>query len=657
MKASLSSHPIVQAGLSLIVVRLIVLLVMAIIVGIGSWSDAVLSYLSVAAWHAGEAVILVAILLLAWKSIPPLRIPISAFALPLFMVLLFLSVSDPILQSIIGERLTPSTLRHFKGPSLFVSDNFWMPVKANWIRVSLAMAVLLAYVGWLAMLFIRKGLQPRQTPVRIAQPAGMLALGAALIAVPASLSSRPVLQPVEIAYFKELAGLDKASIDVSDKEAVARIRSFVGLPPGARWLDTRYPLVYAQAPDAGRDVAAIERPDIFLIGIESLRGENLRHINPGGPWHVETPNLQRLADKGVVFPRYISNAFPTGPGYMSLTYSVWPHPSKRIIPEFKHIFLDGISQRLRSLGYTTVHAEGDPNFDRKSAWVEGNFSAQIDLRALRVPQTQNQLVNHLISWIETQDRREPRDPLFAVMLTPQPHMPYEWPVDETERLDFGDSLVDNYKHSLNYVDKHLGRLFRFLEGRDRWRNTVIIVTGDHANFDDQKKTVSTPVNDTQWTSAMIIGPERLIGKPRRVAAPASHVDLHPTILKLVRDGRPTANLGRDLLQDVSRGRLYALAVRNGGTRLDMGDVTMILEKHSARRATFRGSFPFDSNSEPGGDALPVSAEQVAGVVRIWTYLLEANRVWNPRFLKSENVPVADRELGGVSGARSASRHR
>lgn len=635
MNNSVLRHPIVQAGMSLVIVRLIVLLVMAVLAGRSGWLDTTLAFLSVATWHAGEALLLIALLLLAWTAVPILRIPITAIALPFFMVLLFLSVSDPILQSIIGERLTPSTLRHFKGPSLFVSDNFWMPVKANWIRVSLALTVLFAYVGWLGLLFFRRGVRPQLTPVRIAQPVGLLAVGAAMVAAPTALSSRPVMQPVEIAYFKEVAGLDVVRLAIPEKAAIRRIRQFVGLPPGARWAGSRYPLVYVPGPGVGKDVPAIERPDIILIGIESLRGENLQHINPNGSWHVETPNLRRLAHKSVVFPRYISNGFPTGPGYISLTYSVWPHPTKRIIPEFKHISLDGISQRLRTLGYTTVHAEGDPNFDRKEAWVKGNFSDQIDLSALRVPQTQKQLVDHLIAWIGAQDRRKPRKPIFAVMLTPQPHMPYEWPVDETERLDFGESLVDNYQHSLNYVDTHLGRLFRYLEERDRAKNTVIIVTGDHANFVDQKKTVSIPVNDTQWTSAIIAGDQRLIGKPRVEAVPASHVDLNPTILRLVGDGRPTASLGRDLLRDDVRARPYALAIRNGGTRYDNAKMTMVLAGHSASRMTIRKSFPFDSDRKASLDAFSVSPSQVEEAVRIWTYLLESNRVWNPDFLKSK----------------------
>lgn len=633
MNTSLLRHPIVQAGLSLIIVRMIVLFVMAIVAGPSNWMDAILSFLSIAAWHAGEAVVIIAVFLLVWKALPILRIPISGVALPLFMVLLFLSVSDPILQSIIGERLTPSTLRHFKGPSLFVSDNFWMPVKANWIRVSLAMSVLAAYVGWLGILFVRKGLRPGHTPVRISQPVALLAVGAALIVVPGALSSRPVMQPVEVTYIKELVGLDKASLGMPEKTAIERIRKFVGLPPGGRWLDTRYPLVYAPGPEVGKDVPAIERPDVILISVESLRAENLRYINQNASWYAETPNLQRMAKKGVVFPRYIANGFPSGPGYISLTYSVWPHPQKRIIPEFKHISLDGLSQRLRRLGYTTVHAEGDPNFDLKSAWVQGNFSDEINLRALRVPQTQKQLVDHLISWISAQDRRKPRAPLFAVMLTPQPHMPYEWPKDETERLDFGESLVDNYQNSLKYVDTHLGRLFQFLETRDRRNDTVIIVQGDHANFVDQKATVSTPVNDTMWTSAFIVGPERHIGAPRTEAVPASHVDLHPTILRLVGDGRATASLGRDLLHGPGRTNAYALALRNGGTRVDTGKMSLILEGHSPDRANVQPSFPFDPAADATLDKFPLPPAQVAEAVRIWTYLLEANRVWNPDFLK------------------------
>jgi hypothetical protein len=182
--------------------------------------------------------------------------------------------------------------------------------------VSLALSVLAAYVGWLGILFVRKGLRPRDTPVGILQPVSLLAFGAILVVVPGTLSSRPIMQPVEVAYFKELVGLDKARLDIPDKTAVERIRNFVGLPPGARWLDSRYPLLYAPGPDAGKDIPAIERPDVILIGIESLRAENLRHINPNASWYAETPNLQRMAKKGVVFPRYISNGFPTGPGYI-----------------------------------------------------------------------------------------------------------------------------------------------------------------------------------------------------------------------------------------------------------------------------------------------------------------------------------------------------
>lgn len=176
-------------------------------------------------------------------------------------------------------------------------------------------------------------------------------------------------------------------------------------------------------------------------------------------------------------------------------------------------------------------------------------------------------------------------------------------------------------------------MFRFLEERDRWNNTVIIVTGDHAKFDDQKKTVSTPVNDAMWTSAIIAGVERLIGKHRLVPVPASHVDLHPTILKLVGDGRPTASLGRDLLQEHVRARPYALAVRNGGTRFDTPAATLMLERRSANQARVRKSFPFDASKKTRLADFPMPPARVEEAVRIWTYPLEANRGWHPGFLE------------------------
>ena len=53
------------------------------------------------------------------------------------------------------------------------------------------------------------------------------------------------------------------------------------------------------------DVAALPRRDVLMIAIDDMRPE----ISPYGFEHMETPNFQRIADRGTVFQRaYVSVA-------------------------------------------------------------------------------------------------------------------------------------------------------------------------------------------------------------------------------------------------------------------------------------------------------------------------------------------------------------
>src|SRR5204862_2807322 len=64
--------------------------------------------------------------------------------------------------------------------------------------------------------------------------------------------------------------------------------------------------------------------------------------------------------------------------------------------------------------------------------------------------------------------------------------------------------------------------------------------------------------------AMIRGPARLVGKPRRVERATSHVDLMPTILAMLGDHRPSAAVGSNLFGPPRSSRWSALAIRQGG---------------------------------------------------------------------------------------------
>jgi hypothetical protein len=188
---------------------------------------------------------------------------------------------------------------------------------------------------------------------------------------------------------------------------------------------------------------------------------------------------------------------------------------------------------------------------------------------------------------------------------------------------------------LTYTDREIGRLLSFLESRERRDQTILIVLGDHGFYMDLRRTSGLPENDNIWTTAIIAGPERLVGPPRRILAPASHVDMLPTVLALVGDRRPSAALGSDLFGPPRNGMRSAMAVRPGGVRLDREGASILVDARTPTLAINRISFP--GVMPATASTLPLSAASLTDLVADWSYLIERNRVWSPSFLASPST--------------------
>lgn len=339
-------HPVVVALVLLCVLRVLVLIVMAAATGM-NYTDAALTVLM----HLGFTVAVGSGLLLLWILVgsPFLRTCVTAFALVLLSFSLFLSLSEPILGAIIGERLTPSTLSHFAGPGLFLSDYFWKPVIRYWYAVLPAVSLLAAYVIWILITFWTVGRKPNSTPVRWIYPAVGAIVGG-FTAIGISAASPSLLYPVELDYVTQTLGSDGTQLGISEQEAVAHIRDFALLPVGASWLDERYPLVYRW--NTQPEVMA-EKPDIFIFVVESMRGASLRPFNPDGRSLVSVPAIEAMAEQGVVFQHFLSNGFPSGPGFVGISSGAWMHPDKRLDAAYAATSFDRLGSRLRSVGYRT----------------------------------------------------------------------------------------------------------------------------------------------------------------------------------------------------------------------------------------------------------------------------------------------------------------
>ena len=546
------------------------------------------------------------------------------------VLLMLAGQADLTVSSITGAPLTPTVFRTFRGVRVVTSNEFLEPLRANWEIVTAGFLVLAAIVGW--MISVARVDPDRWLPAPRARLSGLLVAAGAAVATLAGMVPGTPPPPIEMAFAREWLGFDGVRLHEPEPVAIAALRSLVGLPPSARWVSDEYPLVYAPAAQPRRT----DSPDLVVVMVESLRAEELSFIT--GRSDSVTPALDALAARSVVFSSYLSNAFPSAPSVMAFHASAWPHRRKEIITDFSSTNFDSLPERLGTRGYDTVYVGADPHFDNQDRWLSRWYGGVRDLVASGEPATDRHIVSRAIAEIERHDR-ESSKPLFAFVSTYSSHYPFQLPADAGEADRPADEeLSERYRQVLRYADTQIGTLLGALANRSRRDRTVTIIVGDHAFYTNLRKTSGLPENDNEWTAAIINGPSDLVGPPRRIADPASHVDMLPTILALVGDDRPTAALGSNLLGPTRRTPPWALAVRPGGLRFDRGGYSAFVDARVPNAGQVRPAFPVGPRAATPD--LPPPAQLVAWVDD-WSYLIEHNRIWNPSLLTRAPTLTAD----------------
>jgi len=342
-----------------------------------------------------------------------------------------------------------------------------------------------------------------------------------------------------------------------------------------------------------------------------------------------SPNLDTLAQRGVTFPTFTSNGFPSAPSVLSFHCSAWPHRRKEIITDFADRQFDCIPSRLRDLGYDTIYIGADPHFDNQDRWLGQWYETVIDLVAQGVEATDRNIVARAIDELRRHDASPSPAPLFEFVSTYSTHYPFRIP-DDAHEAPVGDTahLSARYRQVLRYTDREVGRLIAFLDARARRDRTITIVVGDHGFYTDLRRTSGLPENDNVWTAAIVTGPRGLIGEPRRIVGPASHVDMMPTILALAGDTRRSAALGRDLFGPPRGAKASAFAVRPGGLRFDRDGYSVMVDARTPNLAITRIAFPELVQPPASSAVADLTAGRLTDWITDWSYLIEKNRVWN-----------------------------
>ena len=310
------------------------------------------------------------------------------------------------------------------------------------------------------------------------------------------------------------------------------------------------PRPLAAVPDAvPRDL------NLLLITIDTVRADHLGCYGYGRP---TSPALDALAREGGFFvngwahapsTRYSMPAIATGRWPSAITWDEsiwWP----RLAPSMRTV-----AEALKGAGYFTgayysfdYFALGDHRgFERG---VDDYRADRANLhRAVNGPMesrgtSSREMADDAIAFFE----QHRADKFFLWVHFYDPHLSYE---PHAEVLPFGEQRMDLYDGEIRFTDLHVGRVLARLKELGLWGRTAVVVTGDHGEgFGEHGVTEHGFDLYTAQTKVPLI--VRVPGlPPRRVLAPAGHVDIAPTLLNLARGAAEPRFLGRSLVPELA----------------------------------------------------------------------------------------------------------
>ena len=567
-----------------------------------------------------------------------------------------MGVTDAMIIHHVGQHFSPSILRNF-GVSYLFDKNVMSVLIFNCKITLIAVGSLIAVcvcIGWV-LICQRKVITEGKTGWLPIFSVALLSLMLGGWVFNEKASSWVITHPPEVYFAKDLFGLSETPAPKIEEATIDLMRKGFSLSSQWGWKGKKYPLVrVSESSRVNSSSKKInEPPDILIIAVESLRAESLGFLNAADSNSL-TPNLDNLAKQGVAFPNFISNGFPSDPGFFSIHTSIWPHRSKIINSDFASIQFDSLPLRLKKFGYHRMGFWGGaPNKVGQLAWgkkwYDEILTSENNKEGLHFSDAE--FFQRFIKGVEEHDQKETGKPFFAYLANKGTHPSYETrgfyyatKEQKEEAAKFDTEKVENvqlrYNNVLQLVDLQIGKLVEFLKKRERWNNTVIIIVGDHSNITTELKTthLALPIDKYVWTGGLIYGPLRLVGPtPRREEFPASQVDILPTVIEMLGDKRPFVSLGTNLFADLPAEKRTAVALRPGGVRMDRGKYSLYVDSTNPDRFWWNRAHTSQEllpGNHPESPFTPQDAAELFENIRYASYLVENDRIWDDKFFKT-----------------------
>ena len=317
--------------------------------------------------------------------------------------------------------------------------------------------------------------------------------------------------------------------------------------------------------------------NLVLITIDTLRAD---HLSCYGYGRNTSPNIDRIAEKGIIFNKVIAPSSWTAPSMVSLFTSVYPvnHGVKHgmgyrknqtiHVQEVFASYLITLAEILKAHGYRTFGVASNLHLSEHFGFARG-FDYFKCLPFWPAPS-----VNETIYSWENEIKNSGKFFLWVHYI--DPHFPYSartpWVEDYasqelTKELNLSkkewieifnlipvfkkypqnlDNLIALYDSEINFVDSYIGKL---IQKCDFDKDTLFIITSDHGEefLDHEKLGHGNNLHRETINIPLIIKLPGGVSK-KVVSEQASLVDIMPTVLELLNIDSPEHILGKSLLK-------------------------------------------------------------------------------------------------------------
>ena len=286
--------------------------------------------------------------------------------------------------------------------------------------------------------------------------------------------------------------------------------------------------------------APVSKPvNIMFLVVDSWRFDTFSADN--------SPNMWAYAQNGTSFPNHISTGNSTRTGIFGLFYGLpGTYWQSMLANQKPPVFMDRLQTLDYQLGIFTSASLTDPEFNQTV------FSKVNGLRLRSEGDSPAERDKNLTEdWLKWYQERDKSKPAFSFLFYDAPHG-YDFPKDYDKKYepmltdvnylalnnDTDPTLFMNrYKTSVRYVDDLAKRVFDELKATGDDKNTVVIITGDHAQELNDNK-LNYWGHNSNFTPAQTHVPFVMIGPDVAVSSQevkqnliTSHEDVVPTLMK------------------------------------------------------------------------------------------------------------------------------